>query len=93
MEASSRGPTSIPGSIHAVPSKTGRCFQPLETSAQRTLLSIMLVIGTQICSGAQEVTPVYYKLVWINAVLSTPNSPDHPKTSGNLTLALYPVLV
>lgn len=58
MEASSRGPTPIPGSVHAVLSKIGRCFQPLETSAQRTLLSSMLEIGTQICSGAQEATPV-----------------------------------
>lgn len=60
MGASSRDPTPIPGSVQAyllegVPSKTPTCFQPLETSAQRTLLLYgSLVIGTQICSRTQE---------------------------------------
>lgn len=67
----------ISGSVHGVPSKTPRCFQPLEISAQRALLSGTLVIEPQICSGTQEATPAYHKLVWINAVLWTANSPDH----------------
>lgn len=59
MGASSTDPTPIPGSVQAhllegVPSKTPTCFQPLETSAKRTLLYGLLVIGTQICSRTHE---------------------------------------
>ena len=76
---SSRGPMATSGSAHGVPSETPRPSQPSETHCtENTLLRRVGHWNTDLLRDTGSNSGVYYKPVWINAVLWTNSQQSQP---------------
>lgn len=77
--ASSRCPTATLGSAHGVPSEIPRCSQPSEIHwTENTLLQHVGDWNIDLLSDMRSNSGVYYKPVWINAMLWTNSQQSWP---------------